>query len=395
MADNHQKKEDRLAGVISEYAAPLLKGLMGHGGISLKKEYSLFERMFSFFEITRPFLLTMAPPITGAGAILANGEMPHLGLVLLGSLAAVLATAGIHTYNDWWDRRRDFEAWPDRPIPTLRISPAAAMAFASFLMAASIVIVWFSFNAVATVVLAVGIALGILYTILLRDAVGYLSLPLIIAVFPLGGWAAFSPETLLSSPVPWFLAGTAIVWQCGHIMVHSSSHPIRTESGRLLTEKKAFFFYPSPLFAARMGLCFTVLTFLASVGLMFMVQVGWLYAVIALPMGLVAILWAVSLVKEPTSKERSMGAFNVASLYLIFVFGGVVIDVFLRKSLRAYLIGTSHLLATLADFIYHRLEGAVTLFYALGGIVSVAVVLFVVVSLSRLLLKAVRQGTRT
>ncbi len=388
------EKDDRLAGIISEHAAPLLKGLMGHGGISLKKDYSFFERMFSFFEITRPFLLTMAPPITGAGAILANGEMPHLFLVLLGSLAACLATAGIHTFNDWWDRKRDFEAWPDRPIPTLRISPAAALVFASVLVAASIAIVWFAFNSTATVVLAAGIALGILYTISLRDAVGYLSLPLIIAVFPLGGWAAFSPSTLFKSPVPWVLAGTAIVWQAAHIMVHSSSHPIRTESGRLLTEKKAFFFYPSPLLAAWMGLVFTAIMFLVSIGLLFLVDVGWFYAVIALPMGLVAILSTVLLIREPASKARSMGAFNIASLYLIFVFGGVVVDVFLRKSLRPYLVGTSRLFQSLADFFYLRLEGVVTLLYAVGGIVSVVAVLLTVVSLSRLLLKTDRHDTR-
>ena len=38
----------------------MLAGLMGHGGIGPKARYSLFERFWSFFEITRPFLLLMA-----------------------------------------------------------------------------------------------------------------------------------------------------------------------------------------------------------------------------------------------------------------------------------------------------------------------------------------------
>jgi protoheme IX farnesyltransferase len=382
---------DELASLIAEHAGPLVKGLMGHGGIPLKRRYSLIERIYSYLEITRPFLLLMAPPLAGAGAILANGKMPHLLYVVLGALAAVFATAGIHTFNDWRDRTRDLEAWPDRPIPTSRIHPRAALVYALLLMIASLVVVWFSFNPTATVVLAAGIVLGVIYTLFLRDVVGYLSLPFIIAVFPLGGWAAFSPETLFTNPVPWMLALTAIVWQCAHIMVHSPSHPTRIDDGRLVTEKKAFLFYPSPKMAAWMGLHFTVALLLVSVALFFLVGLGWFYLVIAMPMGAVALLSTIVLVRDPTNRDKSMGAFNIASTYLIFIFGAIVIDLFFRKSLHDYVLGASNLLAALGGFFAHHLAGTATFLYVVGGVCSVGASFFAVFSLSRLLTKAMRR----
>jgi heme O synthase-like polyprenyltransferase len=391
MHEVNGKEKDELASLIAEHAAPLVRGMMGHGGIRFKNRYSVFEQIYSYIEITRPFLLLMAPPIAGAGAILANGKMPNLLLVILGALAAVSATAGIHTFNDWRDRARDQEAWPDRPIPTSRIPPSAALIYALLLMLGALVIVWFSFNPLATAVLAVGIVFGIIYTLFLRDAVGYLSLPFIIAVFPLGGWAAFSPETLFKNPVPWILGLTAVIWQCAHIMVHSPSHPIETNDGRLRTEKKAFFFYPSPSSAAWMGLYFTLALLLISVGLFFLVGLGWFYLAIAMPMGAVALLSTIVLVMEPTNKEKSMGAFNIASIYLIFIFGAIVIDLFFRKSLEDYVLGTGNLLGALSRFLSYRLEGITAFLYAVGTICSVGVTLFAVFSLSRLLLRTMRR----
>jgi len=390
MESHDSSANDPLAAAIAEHAGPLLKGLMGHGGIARKEKYSFFERVFSYFEITRPFLLTMAPPITGAGAILANGRMPHLLLVILGSAAACIATAGIHTFNDWWDRKRDLDAWPDRPIPTTRVHPALALAYSLILMAISVAVVWFAFNPLSTTILCIALALGIAYTMFLRDVVGYLSLPFIIALFPLGGWAAFSPQTLFTSPIPWVLAVTAIIWQAAHIMVHSPSHPIRTKDGKLTTEKKAFFFYPTPARAAWMGFLFTLVMFVVSVVLFFLVDLGLFYLIIALPMGVVALLSTVALVKDPTNKARSMGAFNIASMNLIFVFGAIIIDVFFRKSLQDYIVGGSNLLGALGRFFLYHLQGTSLLLYVAGAIVSVVVTFFAVLSLSKLLLKTIR-----
>lgn len=384
-------KKDPLAEAIAEHAAPLLRGMMGHGGISRKRRYTFFERVFSYFEITRPFLLAMAPPISGAGAILANGKMPHLLPVILGTAAVCMATAGIHTFNDWWDRKRDVEVWPDRPIPTRRIPPVLAFAYALLLMAASVVIVWFSFNPVATTVLGVGLVLGVIYTVFLRDIVGYLSLPVIIAIFPLGGWAAFSPETLFTSPIPWILAVMAIVWQCAHIMVHSASHPTKIDDGRLVTEKKAFFFYPSPAASAWMGFYFTIALFLITVAAFFPVDLGWFYLIIAVPMGTVAIFSTIALIRDPTNKAKSMGAFNIASMYLIFIFGGIVIDLFFRKSLRDYIVGASNLFEALGRFFSYHLEGTSVVLYAIGTLCSVVAVLFAVLSLSRLVTRSTRR----
>jgi hypothetical protein len=140
-----------------------------------------------------------------------------------------------------------------------------------------------------------------------------------------------------------------------------------------------------------MGFYFTVVLFLVSVGLCFLVDLGWFYLVIAIPMGAVALLSTIALVKDPTNKDRSMGAFNIMSTYLIFIFGAVVIDVFFRKSLPDYVLGASSLFGALGRFIAYRSDGVTILLYTVGAICSVVVSLFAVLSLSRLLLKTMRR----
>ena len=322
---------------VDQILSSTAKAVMGHGGFPPSETSRGLSLMEGLIEITRPFLLIMAVPLAGVGAFLAKGPIPSPPTLGLGVLAVVLAVAGIHTFNDWVDRTRDLEAWPHRPIPAGRVPAKWAPVYAIFLMGVSLVITGLGFNRTAFTVLLVGLILGIVYCLVLRDKVGYLSLPPIIGLFPLGGWAAVAPETLFSSNLPWFLGAVVLTWQAAHIMVYSPAHPLWNDNGVLRCEKKALFFFPTPGQAATLGLLFTVLLLVESLVLVRIAGLGVFYLSLVIPSSILAVGTAVWGVRDPYDRRRALFAFNAASMFATFLSGGAVLDVMFRRYLHTFL----------------------------------------------------------
>lgn len=330
----------------------IFKGLMGHGSFTYKENFSIWEKLFSFLEITRPLLLLMAAPLAGSGAALALGTIPPLKPLIIGIIIPVISTAGIHAFNDWVDRERDKKAWPGRPIPSGRIKPHIARIYALSLMAISLVITLFYFNIYAFLVLLIALGWGVLYCLKLRDMWGYLSLPPIIALFPIGGWVAFSPHTLFSHSEPWILGLFVIFWQAGHIMVHSPAHPVIIEEGRVRTEKKALFFYPSPALSAWLGFIFNLLTLATALYLLKSPLLDTIYALMMIPIGILNLIAPIVLIKKPDDKERAMTAFNIATGFMFFTSTGIVADIAVKKGISDYVLLSSDWLKFIANFVF-------------------------------------------
>ena len=197
--------------------ASIMQRWMGQGNI-VKTSYSAGERLAGALDLTRPVLSTMGALGVASAAALAYGGFPAWNKCLVGFIAALLALAGIHAFNDFADKRRDVVCWPGRPIPSKRLAPHQALLLTITSFAAALVIVWFVFNPTCFAVSAIAIGLGCLYSGYLRDRVGYLVLPPIEAMLWLCGWTAFSPGTLFSSPAPWVLWTFSVAWQAGHIL---------------------------------------------------------------------------------------------------------------------------------------------------------------------------------
>lgn len=316
----------------------ILNRWMGHGGPLRKGPYKPIERITAAFEMTRPLLATMGPPLAGEGAVLSIGAIPSISKIIIGSLCVLIATFGIHTFNDWVDRERDREAWPMRAIPTGRVYPKPAFILSVLYFLISLVLTFFFINPKTSFVLFIALSLGILYCLYLRDRVGYLSLPFIIGLFPIGGWTAFAPETLFKSPLPWFLYAIAWLWQAGHIMVHSAGHPVKEVNGKRITEIKGFFFSTTPSEAAVLGLIFLFLTFCFSIAIFFISPPGYLYLSIATLAGIYVLIPSIRLLLDPENKRKSLAAFNAASNYLIILSSGIIIEVFIRTVVWEYAV---------------------------------------------------------
>ncbi len=321
----------------------LHKGI-GHGNPASKAPYKPIERAIAAFEMTRPILTIMGIALIATGAVLAIGTIPPILKIIYGIICAFLANCYIHTFNDFSDRERDKQVWPNRALPTKRISPqnALILSLCYFILAVGLTAIFF--NITTGMIILISLSLGTLYTVFLRDRVGYLVLPFIVGIHPLGGWAAFSPHTLFKNPLPWILYALIFFWQAGHIMIHSTLHPVKEVNGRRITQVKGLFFTTTPRQAATLGFIFLFMTFCISIYLYFVAPLGYIYIVVAILSAIYALIPSIRLIKEPENIQRALRAFNAASLYSLILCFFVLVDVLVYKVLWEYLVSFHNLL---------------------------------------------------
>jgi len=287
-----------------------------------------------YIEVTRPPLNFMGVCLATSGAIIAlrfTGKQIPIADSIIGAFAVFMTVGGMHTINDYFDRFRDREVWPNRPIPSGRLNPLHALALGLSLFAVGLSVVWITFNAVCFYILLTTVALGIAYSRYLRDKVGYLTLAPIIGLFPAGGYAAFAGERVFVSPVPWMLYFMVTLWQAGHILVYSPAHGVKETK----TVVSAFLVALSPQATAVLGTIFFSVLLILSLWLYLVVSLSLAYLAVASISGCFVILLSLKLAVNPTI-ERSLLAFNAASLHAIILFSTIAVDVFIRFYLYDY-----------------------------------------------------------
>lgn len=90
--------------------------------------------MKAFLEILRPFNCIMASAAAIIGLAIAGGFDPGTSALIF--MAVFLVTGAGNAVNDYYDREIDAVNRPARPIPSGRISPAAALKYSLVLFAA-------------------------------------------------------------------------------------------------------------------------------------------------------------------------------------------------------------------------------------------------------------------
>jgi 4-hydroxybenzoate polyprenyltransferase len=306
----------------------MIQRWMGQGNV-VKPTYTTSERLAGALDITRPVLSGMGALGVAAGAALAYGGFPAWDKCLVGFIAALLAFAGIHAFNDYADKRRDVVCWPGRPIPSQRLAarPALLLAVASF--TAALIIVWFAFNPVCFSVSIAACGFGCLYSGYLRDRVGYLVLPPIEGMLWLCGWTAFSPDTLFTSWAPWLLWLFSATWQAGHIMVYSPLHPIQHVKEEKLTQVPAFIKRTSPQAATIIGFIFLCLAAVAGIYLVFFFRLGIIYLLPTAIMAIFALTICASFMRDPENFSKGIKAFSYATYFMLVARIFILVSVFL------------------------------------------------------------------
>jgi len=308
--------------------ASIMQRWMGQGN-EVKSTYTIGERLAGALDITRPVLSSMGALGVAGAAALAYGGFPPWGQAVLGLIAALLAFAGIHAFNDYADKRRDVVCWPGRPIPSKRLAAPQALLLATGSFIAALAIVWCAFNPACFGVSVVAIALGCLYSGYLRDRVGYLILPPIEGMLWLCGWTAFSPDTLFTSWAPWILWLFSVTWQAGHIMVYSPLHPIQHVEGARLTQVPALFKRTSPQAATILGFIFLWLAAAVGIFLGFYFDLGLLYLIPTAIMAVVALVICYRYMRDPENFAKGIKTFSFATYFMLVARIFILISVFL------------------------------------------------------------------
>jgi 4-hydroxybenzoate polyprenyltransferase len=298
-------------------------------GNTVKNVYTLNEKISGAIDITRPILTFMGALGVAAAAALGAGGFPTWDKCLVGFIAALLAYAGIHTFNDFADRRRDIECWPGRPIPSQRLTIKQVFLLTISTFIVSLVLIWVFFNPLCFLVSAISIFLACLYSAYLRDRVGYLILPPIQSTLWLCGWTAFSPDTLFTAGLPWILFLFSAAWQAGHIMVYSPLHPIRKIKGKILTQVPALFVKTSPRTAAILGVVFFCICLALGIFLGFYANLGLLFTIPIIIMGSYSLALAYIFMRDADNFGKGMKAFQALTYFMLIARVFMLMSIFL------------------------------------------------------------------
>jgi protoheme IX farnesyltransferase len=299
-----------------------------HQELAAGREHGLKDRLSGFLTLVRPVFFILTPLNAASAAVLALKGFPSLTQCLSGFFAVAFASCAVNVFNDYVDRERDKSIWPDRPIPGGRVRPGEALLVVIVSLIISLSLAWFMFNPTTFFILLLAMVLGGLYSAYLRDRVGYLSLPPIVGLIYLGGWSAFSPQTLFSSWLPWYLYLLGLAWQTAHIMVYYPLHITPdTRSRPEIKTPRALFLTPSPQAAVKIGVGFTCVTIILSVLLVLLAPLGALYLALVIATGAYALIQGLRLIKSIFNRDRGLKAFASLSIFRLVISAAILLSV--------------------------------------------------------------------
>ncbi|MBA7575095.1 Protoheme IX farnesyltransferase [subsurface metagenome] len=302
-------------------------------GLATKETYSLTDKLLGFLNLVPPIFLFLTPLNAASAAVLSIQGYPPWDKCILGFIAVAFAGGGIVALNSYIDRDRDRIIWPERPIPSGRIKANNALVYAISLFIGALLFSWFFFNPVTFFILLVALILGSLYSVYLRDKVGYLSLPPIVGLVYLGGWAAFSPETLFTNPLPWYLYFLGLVWQAAHIMIYYPLHVTSGVNGKPAMKLPAFFFIPSLRLAVGIGIGFLILTIVLSSLLPLLAPLNAPYLILVLATGIYALISGIRFLRDASNKERGLKTFTSLTVFRLTISVAILLDIFIYHQL--------------------------------------------------------------
>ena len=299
-------------------------------GLTNKINYSVTDRLLGFLTLVPPIFLILTPINAASAAVLSIYGFPTWTRAVLGLFTVVLAGWGVNTLNHYIDRKRDKLIWPERAIPSGRVKARIALVLASISLICSLLLAWFYFNPMNFFILFLAITLSSTYSIWLRDRIGYLSLPPIPGLIYLGAWAAFSPETLFTSLIPWYLFVLGFIWQAAHITIYYPLHIYHQTDNKLIkSETPLFFVKPTAKSAAIIGLCLTIVTLLLSILLPVLARLSYIYIILILLAGTYAVTCCLQNIKNPSSRRDGFKAFASLSVFRLTISLAIIFDVYI------------------------------------------------------------------
>lgn len=277
----------------------------------------------AYFELTKFHIIVLLLVTTLGSMMAARGDMPDLALVFWTLLGGALSAGAANTFNSYLDADLDrlMARTRRRPIPSGRVSPAAALRFGFLLAIASVAVLMAFVNPLATLLSTFAMAYYVLvytawlkrrsqHSVVIGGAAG--------AFPPVVGWVAATGQIDI---IPLFLFAIVFFWTPPHawalmLLVREDYRragvPTMPATCPTQATTRQVFLYSCTLFA--------ITLVPAALRLL-----GPVYLVAALVLGTLFLLEAWALLRSP-GPRTSKRLYKYSSLYLALLFLAVVLD---------------------------------------------------------------------
>lgn len=293
-----------------------------HGIRSHFSAHSAEATVRDFLSLLKPGVMTLVVFSGWVGIYLAPGHKhPFLGGVTL--LAIALGSGAAGTLNMWYDRDIDgvMKRTQNRPIPAGRIAPQDALIFGVLLAVFSVVLIGFSSNYFAAILLAFSIFFYVvIYTMLLkRTTVHNIVIGGIAGAFPpLIGWVAVTGGLSLEAALLFLLI---FLWTPPHFWALALTKVQEYERANIPMLPNIFGLQATK----NQILGYSFLLIGVSYSFLMFPHYGWIYG---LSITLLNSLWMFFTVKLFLSEQHAgaMRLFGFSILYLFLLLGALVVD---------------------------------------------------------------------
>jgi protoheme IX farnesyltransferase len=169
-------------------------------------------------EITKPRLSSMVLISAGVGMVLAPAGLPVWWRVLLMLVGTAGTVGGANALNSYWERGLDtrMRRTRDRPLPSGRLDPSAALAFALFISIAGTIVLWMVHPMASVLAMIAILSYVFVYTPLKRKS----SLSTLVgavpgAIPPMIGWVVAAGSLDAGA---WLFFAWMFLWQPPHFL---------------------------------------------------------------------------------------------------------------------------------------------------------------------------------
>jgi len=280
------------------------------------------DRIGAYVALTKPRIIELLLVTTVPAMVLAARRWPGTWLVLATLIGGTLSAAGANTLNCYLDRDIDevMRRTARRPLPRHQISPQAAMIFGILLGVGGFVWLTVFTNVTAAAISTAALLFYVfVYTrwlkrttdqnIVIGGAAG--------AAPALVGWAAVTGAVGLPA---WVLFAVVFYWTPPHFWALA----LRYESDYAQASVPMMPVVRGTVPTTRQMLLYAGLTALASLLLVPVAGMGWIYLLASVILGGLFV-WETWLVHRDSG--RAMVLFVFSTRYLALLFGAVMLDV--------------------------------------------------------------------
>jgi heme o synthase len=303
------------------YAGPVGSPIVTVGGT----RSSLGETFSAYLALTKPRIIELLLITTVPAMVLAAGGWPGWGLVVATLAGGSLSAGGANAINNWFDRDIDeiMRRTRRRPLPRHRIEPERALVFGIGLGLAGFAWLWVATTPLAGIlstaallfyvfVYTAGLKRRTVQNIVIGGAAG--------AAPALVGWAAVTGDLGLPA---WILFAVVFYWTPPHFWALA----IRYEDDYAAAGVPMLPVVRGTEATTRSIVAYTATMVLASLMLVPVAGMGWVYLLAAIGLGAWFMVEAFRVRREP---GRAMLLFTSSTVYLSVLFAAVVVDVFVR-----------------------------------------------------------------